>query len=153
GQQDQWNHLDRRSGLGVRGGEFGTAMILIRIGICLLTAFTVFAHGAVEPWSEGVLEIGAAMLLAGWGLLFATGIIPTLRWNWLFAPLAAFWTWGAAQYLTGLTVSPFLTRIEWLKLSALLVLFFLAIQAFSTVDHWRGLIWFLMILGFVVSVQ
>ena len=41
-------------------------MILIRIGICLLAAFAVFAHGAVEPWSEAALEIGAALLLAWW---------------------------------------------------------------------------------------
>ena len=31
-------------------------MRLIRIGICVLLAFTVIAHGAVEGWSEGVLE-------------------------------------------------------------------------------------------------
>src|SRR5262245_44888141 len=103
-------------------------MILIRIGICLLAAFAVFAHGAVEPWSEGLLELGAAMLLAWWGILFATGVAPAIRWNWMFAPLAGFWAWAVAQYLGGLTASPFLTRIEWLKLSALLVLFFLAIQ-------------------------
>jgi O-antigen ligase len=128
-------------------------MIIVRIGICILAAFGVAAHGAVEPWSESVLEIGAAALLAWWGILFAAGVAPAIRWNRLFVPLAGFWAWGTVQFLTGLTASPYLTRIEWLKLSALLVLFFLAIQAFATVDHWRGLIWFLMILGFVVSVQ
>jgi O-antigen ligase len=128
-------------------------MIIIRIGICMLAAFAVFAHGAVEPWSESVLEVSAAALLAWWGILFAAGVAPPIRWNWLFAPLAGFWTWGAVQFLSGMTASPFLTRIEWLKLSALVVLFFLAIQAFAAVEHWRGLMWFLMILGFLVSVQ
>jgi O-antigen ligase len=128
-------------------------MIIIRIGICVLAAFAVLAHGAVEPWSESALEIGAATLLAWWGILFAAGVVPTIRWNWLLVPLAGFWTWGTVQFLSGLTASPFLTRIECLKGAALIVLFFLAIQAFAAVEHWRGLIWFLMVLGFVVSVQ
>jgi O-antigen ligase len=128
-------------------------MTFIRVGICLMVAFAVAAHGAVEPWSETALEVGAAALLAWWGILCATRVAPNIRWNWLFAPLGGFWLWCTAQYLEGLTVSPFLTRIEWLKWSALLVLFFLAVQAFSSVEHWRGFVWFLMVLGFLVSVQ
>jgi O-antigen ligase len=127
-------------------------MIVIRIGICALLAFSVFAHGAVEPWSESVLEIGAACLLIWWGLLSAGGIAPAVRWNRLFAPVAGLWAWVAVQSLTGLTAAPFLTRIEWLKFSALAILFFLAVQAFGTLDHWRSLVWFLLALGFVVSV-
>ena len=48
----------------------------IRIGICTLLAFSVFAHGVVEPWSEAVLEIGAALLFLWWGLLFARARVP-----------------------------------------------------------------------------
>jgi O-antigen ligase len=128
-------------------------MRLIRVGICTLVAFAVVAHGAVEPWSESVLEMGAAALFAWWGVLFACGIAPAIRRNLLFVPLGWFWAWVSVQYVAGLTTSPFLTRIEWLKCSALLVLFFLAVQAFATVEHWRGFIWFLLALGFVVSVQ
>ena len=128
-------------------------MMVIRFGICTLVAFAVVAHGAVEPWSESVLEIGAATLFAWWGLLFACGMAPAVRRNWLFAPLGGFWVWVTIQYVGGLTASPFLTRIEWLKCSALLILFFLAVQAFATMEHWRGLVWFLLVLGFVVSVQ
>ena len=50
-----------------------TSMKGLRIGICALLAFSVFAHGVVEPWSEAVLEIGTAVLLLWWGLLFARG--------------------------------------------------------------------------------
>jgi O-antigen ligase len=110
-------------------------------------------ESAFEPWSESVLEIGAAALLAWWGILFAAGVAPTLRWNRLFVPLIGFWTWGAVQFLAGLTASPFLTRIELLKWSPLIVLFFLAIQAFAAEEHWRGFVWFLLVLGFAVSVQ
>jgi O-antigen ligase len=128
-------------------------MIIIRIGICLMVAFAVAAHGAVEPWSETVLEAGAAALLGWWGILCVTRSTLKIRWNWLFAPLGGFWIWSTVQFLSGITTSPFLTRIEWLKWSALIVLFFLAVQAFSSVEHWRGFVWFLMVLGFMVSVQ
>jgi O-antigen ligase len=53
--------------------------------------------------------------------------------------------------VTGLTVVPFLTRIELLKYSALLALLFLFIQSFRTRAHWHAFVWFLLILGFSVS--
>jgi O-antigen ligase len=128
-------------------------MTFVRIGICCLVAFSVLAHGAVEPWSESILEIGAATLLAWWSILFATRSIQAFRWNWLFIPLAGFWAWGTLQFMAGLTASPFLTRIEWLKWTALIALFFLATQAFESTGHWRNFVWFLLMLGFLVSVE
>jgi O-antigen ligase len=125
----------------------------IRIGICVLLAFSVVAHGAVEPWSESVLEIGAALLFLSWGLFkLVSGTTPTLRWNWLLAPLAALWLFAVVQYLTGLTSVLFLTKIEILKLSALVILSFLTVQAYETLEHWRGFVWFVLALGFLVSV-
>lgn len=126
----------------------------IRIGICVLLAFSVAAHGAVEPWSETVLEIGAALLFLSWGLLrlLASGTAPTLSWNWLLAPLAGLWIFAVGQYLTGLTAVRFLTKIEILKFSALIILSFLAVQVYQTLEHWRGFVWFLLALGFLVSV-
>ena len=125
-------------------------MKAVRIGICGLLAFSVFAHGVVEPWSEAVLEIGAAMLFLWWGLLFALGKAP-VRWNRLIWPIAAFWLLAAVQYGTGTTAVSFLTKIEILKLSALTLLFFLVVQAFETLGHWRAFAWFLLTLGFAVS--
>jgi len=127
-------------------------MKAIRIGICALLAFSVFAHGAVEPWSEAVLEIGAALLLVWWGLLFALGIVASLRWNWLLGPVAGLWTFVLIQYVAGLTAVSFLTKIEILKFSALGILLFLAVQAFESLEHWHGFVWFLLALGFLVSV-
>jgi O-antigen ligase len=124
----------------------------IRVGICVLVAFSVLAHGAVEPWSEAVLEIGAAVLLILWGSLFGLGVVKELSWNWLLGPVAALWFLAVAQYLTRFTISPFLTGIEILKFSALGILFFLAIQAYDTVEHWQGFVWFVLVLGFLVSV-
>jgi O-antigen ligase len=120
--------------------------------ICGLLAFAVFAHGAVEPWSEAVLEIGAALLFVWWGLLFALGIARSVRWNWLLVPVAAFLAGVFLQYFTGITAAAFLTKIEILRLSALAILFFLAIQAFESLENWHGFAWFLLVLGFLVSV-
>ena len=35
-------------------------MKAVRIGLCVLFAFSVLAHGVVEVWSESVLEMGAS---------------------------------------------------------------------------------------------
>jgi O-antigen ligase len=123
----------------------------IRNGICVLAAFAVLAHGAVEPWSEAVLEIGAAVLLLVWAWKAFTDSEMRLVWNPLLWPLLAFWLVAAFQWAAGTTAVPFLTRIELLKYSALVALFFLCLQSFRTRNHWRSFVWFLLILGFAVS--
>jgi O-antigen ligase len=126
-------------------------MTAVRIGVCGLLAFCALAHGVVEPWSEAVLEIGAAALFVWWGWLFACRRVPVC-WNSLFGPIAAFWLFAAVQYFSGVTALSFLTKIEILKLSALALLFFLAVQGFRSLKDWRAFAWFLLALGFAVSV-
>ena len=126
-------------------------MGFLRTGICVLAAFAVLAHGAVEPWSEAVLEIGAAILLLVWSLKALTDSEWKLVWNPLLWPLLAFWLVAAFQLAIGITAVPFLTRIELLKYSALLALFFLCVQSYRTRSQWRNLIWFFLSLGFAVS--
>jgi O-antigen ligase len=124
---------------------------LIRTGICVLVAFAVLAHGAVEPWSEAVLEIGAAVLLLVWvAKAWKNGELK-LVWNPLLWPLLGFWLVAVLQLIFGITAVPFLTRIELLKYSALLALLFLFVQAYRTRSHWRNFVWFLLSLGFAVS--
>jgi O-antigen ligase len=127
-------------------------MRIMRIGICLVVAFTVFAHGVVEPWSETVLEVAAALLFIYWGVLFALGRVPAVRGNKLLIPVAGLWLFVTFQYLTRLTSVPFLSKVEVLKYSAICILVFLAVQAYETLNHWHGFVWFLLVLGFVVSV-
>ncbi len=127
-------------------------MSAIRVGICVLVAFAVLAHGAVEAWSEAVLEIGAAALLLLWGLLGVFQNRVEVRWNPLLWPLLGLTGFCLVQYLARLSVYPYLTKIELLKLAAYLMLFFLAGQAFRTAEQWRALVWFLLVLGFVVAV-
>jgi O-antigen ligase len=126
-------------------------MRAVRVGICVLLAFAVLAHGAVEPWSESVLEIGAAILFVYWGILFTAGATVCLRWNWLLAPVAGFLAFAMLQYVARLSEVAFFTRIEILKLSALAILMFLAVQAYETLEQWHGFVWFLLVLGFLVS--
>ncbi len=127
-------------------------MKAIRIGICVLVAFAVLAHGAVEPWSEAVLEVGAAALLLLWTWRASVGGEFKVVWNPLLWPLLGLWGVAAVQLAAGITVYPFLTRIELLKYTALLALFFLCVQSYRTLEHWHGFVWFLLILGFAVSV-
>jgi len=126
-------------------------MSSIRTGICVLAAFAVLAHGAVEPWSEGILEIGAAVLLLVWAWMALTNSELKLVWNPLLWPLLGFWLVAAFQLIFGITAVPFLTRIELLKYSSLLALFFLFVQSCRTRAHWRNFVWFLMSLGFAIS--
>src|SRR6266571_7775451 len=127
-------------------------MKAIRMGICVLVAFAVLAHGAVEPWSEAVLEVGAAALLLLWAWRASVGGDFKVVWNPLMWPLLGLWGLTAVQLATGITVYPFLTRIELLKYTALLALFFLCAQSYRKLEHWHGFVWFLLILGFAVSV-
>ncbi len=127
-------------------------MKAIRVGICALVAFAAFAHGAVEAWSEAVLELGAAALLLLWVALVFRGDEIEIRWNPQGWALLAFGGFALLQALARLSVSSYLTKIELLKLGAYLVLYFLALQAFRTRKEWQGFVWFLLVLGFVVSV-
>ena len=126
-------------------------MSSIRTGICVLVTFAVLAHGVVEPWSEAVLEIGAAVLLLLWAWQACANNDLNVVWNPLLWPLCGFWLVAAFQLATGRTAVPFLTRIELLKFSALLALFFFFVQSYRTRGQWRNFVWFLLGLGFAVS--
>jgi O-antigen ligase len=127
-------------------------MKVVRIGICALVTFAVLAHGAVEPWSEAVLEVGAGALFLLWACRASVDAEFKVVWNPLFWPLLGLWGVAALQLATGITVYSFLTRIELLKYTALLALFFLCVQSYRRLEHWHGFVWFLLILGFAVSV-
>ena len=43
-----------------------SAMKLIRMGLCILIAFSVLAFGTVEVWSQSLLELSAGMLFLLW---------------------------------------------------------------------------------------
>jgi len=55
------------------------------------------------------------------------------------------------ERLVGLSVYPYATKIELLKAGAYLLLFFLTVESFSTLEQWKSFVWFLVSLGFFVS--
>ena len=43
-------------------------MKAIQIGVCAVLAFAVLSYGAVEVWSQSIVEIAAAGLFLFWAL-------------------------------------------------------------------------------------
>jgi O-antigen ligase len=127
-------------------------MKILRIGICVLLSFAVLAYGGVEEWSQAVVEVSFAALLVIWALR-------TYAWNQeaiaispLLPPLLAFALVVLIQLVFRRTASIYDTRMQLQLLIAYILLLVLLPQAYYRMNHWRGLLWFLMSLGFFVSV-
>jgi O-antigen ligase len=126
-------------------------MKFLRFGICALLAFAVAAHGGVEDWARAILETGAGLLFLVWALRFYFSENEQIVISPLLPPLAAFSLVAFGQLFFRTTASAYNTRIEVLLVLASLILLFLSIQAFRTLEDWRGFVWFGMTLGFLVS--
>ena len=127
-------------------------MKFLRWGICILLAFAVAAHGAVEDWARAVQETGISLLFLIWALRFYVKKQEQPAFSPLLPPLAAFLAVCLGQWFFRLTASTYSTRIELLLLLASLLFLFLCVQSFQTLQDWRGFVWFGMGLGFVFSV-
>ena len=127
-------------------------MRITRIGICVLVTFAVLAFGAVETWSESVLQIGAAFLFLWWGFLTATGRGEDIRWSPVIWPLLGLELIALLQFLVPLSLYPYLTKLELLRMTSYFILLFLSGQAFRTPRQWRDFAWFVVLLGFSVAV-
>ena len=127
-------------------------MKALRVGTCILLSFAVLAYGGVEEWSQAILEVGFALLLVTWALRIyvwkqeAIGISP------LMPPLIGFAFVVLIQLIFHRTASVYETRMQLQLLIVYLILLLLLPQAYYRMNHWRGLLWFLMSLGFFVSV-
>src|SRR6266849_871669 len=127
-------------------------MKFIRAGICALVLFAVAAHGGVEDWAAAVLEAGAAALIVFWALRVALGWEKEIHGHPLLGPLAAFAAVVMFQFVFRTTAYRYASKVDFLRLMAYLILVFLAAQAYRTLDDLRGFVWFLLALGFAVSV-
>src|ERR1019366_271613 len=127
-------------------------MRIIRIGIFVLLTFAVLAFGAVETWSESILQIGAALLFLWWGFLMATGRGEEIRWSPVIWPLLGLELLALLQFLIPLSLYPYLTKLELLRMTSYFILLFLSGQAFRTPRQWRNFAWFMVLLGFAVAV-
>jgi O-antigen ligase len=127
-------------------------MKFVRIGICALAAFGVLAHGGVEDWARAVFETGIGLLFLAWAVRFYLHSEDTIVISPLLPPMMGLLLVVLAQLLFSTTASPFNTHQEFTLLLADVIMVFLAVQAFRTLEDWRGFVWFVMIFGFVVSV-
>jgi O-antigen ligase len=127
-------------------------MRFFRVGICILLTFAVLSFGAVEEWAQAVLEVLASILLLLWAIRMFVRKEDRLLVSPEFPPLFAFGLVALVQLVFHLTASHYFTRVELQLLAAYLIVIFLMTQAFSRRDHWRAFVWFLMSLGFVVSI-
>ncbi len=118
----------------------------------MLIAFAVLSFGAVEEWSQAVLEIGATLLLFYWAIRLYRKRTEQIAVSPLFWPLATFAGLIFTQLIFHTTASAYHTRVELQLLIAYLILLHLMTQAFQRSSHWRGFVWFLMIMGFAVSI-
>jgi O-antigen ligase len=127
-------------------------MKFLRVGICALVVFGVAAHGGVEGWARAAFETGAGLLFLIWALwiFFHHEAQPVL--SPLLPPLAALLLVVFGQWFFHSTASPYQTWIDLLLLFADLLVLFLAVQAFRTLEDWRGFVWFGMVFCFLVSV-
>lgn len=126
-------------------------MTLLRIGICLLIAFSVLALGAVEVWSVSVMEIAAALLFVWWAVVTWRSPSAKIYWNYLHVSLLGLLVIGLLQLLFHGSAYPYLTRTMLLKLAAYFLVLFLAAQAFRERKDLHKLAWFMMAFGFAVS--
>jgi O-antigen ligase len=126
-------------------------MKLVRVGLCALFVATVLAYGAVEVWSQSLLEVGAGFLFVVWAVIAFRNRTMTITWNPLCWPLLGLLALGLVQLIFRTTPYPFLTRVELLKLIAYIVVFFLCTQAFRERQDLTSLTWLLMFLCFGVS--
>jgi len=126
-------------------------MKVYRFALCALLAFCVLAYGGVEEWSQAVLEVGAGLLLVGWAFRQFGKRAEQVTVSPLLFPLMAFALVTLAQLVFHTTASTYHTRVELQLLTAYMVLLFVMMQAYYRPSHWRGFIWFLMGLGFFVS--
>jgi len=127
-------------------------MSFLRFGICVLLAFGVLMFGAVEEWAQAVLEIGFCLLLLWWALRTLSKSWDQVYISPLLLPVCAFGLVVAAQLALHRTFSPYYTRVELQLVVAYAAALFLMSQAYQRTSHWRNFLWFLMSLGFFVSI-
>lgn len=127
-------------------------MRFLRIGICLLLAFAVLAFGAVEEWSQAVLETGACLLLVLWAVACYRRETEQIAISPLLPPLILLALIILAQIVCHTTASRYSSRVELQLVATYGIVLLLMSQAFQRNNHWRGLLWFLMSLSFFVSV-
>ena len=105
---------------------------LLLLGLGLVLGFAALAFGTTEPWSEFILECGAAALFLLWAVRQVVGGELELRPSPLYFPTLAFALLVAAQLGFGISVYRYATVQECFRYLAYGMLRFVAIQCFHS---------------------
>jgi O-antigen ligase len=124
---------------------------IARGGLYVLLAFSVVAFGAVEVWSQSLLEMGAGILFFWWAVVVFKDPKAKIYWDSLNWPILGIIAIGALQLCFSATPYSFLTRLELLRFGAYLALFFLLAQSFRERADLSRLVWFLILMCFGVA--
>ncbi|MGB8325667.1 MAG: hypothetical protein WCE52_22095, partial [Candidatus Acidiferrum sp.] len=122
-------------------------MRVVRVGICVLLAFSVLAFGAVEEWAQAAIEIGLSLLLVYFAVYTYVQKRDQLFFSPLLLPHSAFAVLVTAQLALHKTFSVYDTRVQLQLLLTYLILIFLLSQAYQRASQWKNFIWFLMSMG------
>ena len=128
-------------------------MKVLRVGLLILFAGAVLAFGAVDVWSQSLLEACAAALFVFWAILAIREPEARIEWSPLNWPLLALICIALMQLLFRGTANAFLTRGEVLRFAAYFLIFFLTAQVFRTRRDFSLLAWFVMLLCFAISLE
>jgi O-antigen ligase len=108
--------------------DYSAARLLILTALFLST----LAFGAVQAWAWGGLAVLAALALSLWSWGWQRVGILRVVWTPLYVPAAVFFLLGLIQFLTSRTADPVATRESLVKLATDLIIFFLAVQLWTT---------------------
>jgi O-antigen ligase len=81
----------------------------------------------------------------------ATGRGEEIRWSPVIWPLLGLEFIALLQFVVPLSLYPYLTKLELLRMTSYFILLFLSGQAFRTPRQWRDFAWFIVLLGFSVA--
>lgn len=120
-------------------------------GVVSLVLFGPLAFGAVESWSISIVEVGAALLFALWGVRQIVAGELEIRGNPLFGPMLLFGAVVIWQLVTGHTAYHAATFSAALLYCAYGVLAFLAVQCLRRTSQLKNLAWFFSAYGFAIA--
>jgi O-antigen ligase len=103
-----------------------------RILLIATLALATLAFGAVQAWAWGAMIVLTAGALLPWALSSARQGTIRIAWTPLLFPAGLFLLLVFVQYFGHVTADPISTRESLVKLTADVIVFFLAIQLWST---------------------
>jgi O-antigen ligase len=124
---------------------------LLTLGLGGVLAFAALAFGTTEPWSEFILECGAAALFLLWAARQVVAGELELRPSPLYLPTLAFALLVGTQLVAGISVYRYATVQETFRYLAYGLLMFVAIQSFRSRQQIQRFLFGMSVFGFLLA--